>query len=120
MEELKFSSFDVAQMVFDDANERFAPPFVMKEDRMEIFRQYCSVVDMILKEFNGETLEISMDESSMQITVRIGIDSLIVDRPERSLIMELLSGAESFAIEKGDDSPLLLTLVFPSLWERAD
>ena len=116
MEELKFSSFDVAQMVFDDANERFAPPFVMKEDRMEIFRQYCSVVDRILKEFNGETLEISVDEISMCVSVKLGIDKLIVDCPERSLIMELLSRAESFAMEGGDDSPLLLTLVFPSLW----
>ena len=120
MEELKFSSFDVAQMVFDDANERFAPSFVLQEDRLETFRQYCSVIDMILKEFNGETLEISVDEISMQVTVRIGIDSLIVDRPERSLIMELLSRAVSFAMEGGDDSPLLLTLVFPSLWGRAD
>lgn len=118
MEELKLSSFDVAQMVLDDANERFAPSFVIDAQKLDIFRQYCTVIDKIIKEFDGETLEFSVDEISMLVTVKIGVDEIVVDNEERSVITDLLSRAVSFKIENGDDSPLLLTIVFPSLWGK--
>ena len=120
MEELKFSSFDIAQMVIEDANERFSPLFSINEERLDIFKQYCSVFDMILKEFGGETLEFSVDEITMRVTAAIGIEELVVDSEDRCAITSLLSKALSFKVEKGEDSALLLTLVFPSLWERSN
>ena len=84
-----------------------------------VLTQYCSVIDMIIKEFDGETLEFSVNDISMQVTAKIGIDELVVDSQERSVITDLLSRAISFRLEAGEDSPLLLTIVFPSLWGRA-
>lgn len=119
MDELKFTSYDIASMVIEDANKKFAPSYIIQQDRLDIFRQYCDVFDKMLKEFNGETFEVSVDEITMRVKIEIGIDDLTVDSDDRRIYTELLARAISFSFHVGTESPMLVKLEFPSLWDRA-
>lgn len=119
MDELKFSSYDVASMIIEEASDKFAPSYIIQQDRLDIFRQYCDVFDKMIKEFNGETFEVSVDEITMRIKIEIGIDDLTIDSDDRRIYTDLLARAISVSFHVGVDSPMLVKLEFPSLWDRA-
>lgn len=109
--------FDVFNMIFDDANERFAPLWKPSEKNMLILQQYCSVIDQLSKEFIGIYFDISVDEITMEIHIELGCRDISSKRGTQ-MLLELASQGISFKIYPEKSDLLGLHFMFPSIWER--
>lgn len=120
---MPFASYEIARMILDEADERFAPLFRPVPVRVDIFRQYCSVLDRMIETLNGESFEIQVDEETMEVHITLCIEKLpelSLRREESRLYRELIRRASAFRITKDGEERLLLQFTFPSLWDRPE
>ena len=116
---MAFSSYHIADFVLSEANEQFAPLFKPSEERLDVFRQYCSFIDRLVEEFGGTTLEFSVNDEDMTVHLKLELEELVVDDRERAVFTQLIDRTLSFRVEHGEGDTILLHMVFPSLWEKA-
>ena len=115
---MKFSSFRVFKMVLEDANKRFAPAFTPVQERIDILEQYCSALDRIIEDYDGEEFECEVDEISMAVKLSVVLSQIVSDNLN-SLFQALIERAVYADVVIVDSDHLRLTFVFPSLWEKA-
>lgn len=109
--------FDVASMVIDDATERFSPLWKPNSERLDIFKEYCDAIDKLSKEFDGESFEVEVDEISLEITVSLECDEVIIESSNH-ILYELAKRTVKYGFSVSDEGNLLVKFVFPSLWDR--
>lgn len=115
---MKFKSFPVVDSVLKDANERFAPTFEPDAERVDILRQYCSVIDGMIEEFRGDEFECEVDEVAMTVRISIVMESVESDEPKH-VFNQLVERAIQFHVDYISSAKLRFTFVFPSLWRKA-
>ncbi len=116
---MSFSSFHAAKFVLDEADGRFAPQYRPVPERLDIFRQYCAVIDGLMMKFGGKSLEVEVREDDMTVHMEMALEDLVVDDGERAAFTQLIGRSLSFGVRSGGEDAVLLHLVFPSLWEKA-
>jgi len=109
--------FDVISMVTDEAVKRFSPIWKEDEEKKVILRQYCDAIDSITKEFNMESIEVEVDEITMNISIDLGCDELTIEN-NNHVFYSLARRAIRFELLAHDDK-LVVRFVFPSIWCRA-
>ena len=110
--------FDVANMVIEDANERFNRLWKINTERLNIFKGYCEAVDSLSKEFEGESFEVEVDEITMEVTVVLECDEVIIEKDDH-ILYELAKRAVRYGFSVSEDGKLLVKFVFPGLWDKA-
>ena len=110
--------FDAANMVIEDANERFNPLWKINAERLDIFKGYCEAVDSLSKEFDGESFEVEVDEITMEVTVVLECDEVIIEK-DNHILYELAKRAVRYGFSVSEDGNLLVKFVFPGLWDKA-
>lgn len=110
--------FDVAEMVINEANERFAPLWKVNDEDLDVFREYCEAVDTLAEEFDGESYEVEVDELNMNITVALECDEIEITSPDH-VFYDLLERAVAVAMSASGPDTMKVKFTFPSLWERA-
>lgn len=108
--------FDVASMVIEEANVRFAPLFRENREKLKIFEGYCEAIDTLSHEFNGESLTVEVDEELMTISVTMISPDILIDHREH-IFYELLRRSLTVRFSV-DGENLATTFVFPSIWDR--
>lgn len=109
--------FDVAAMIIEDANDRFSPLWKPNSERIDIFKEYCDAIDALSKEFDGESFEVEVDEISLEITVALECDEVIIENSNH-VLYELAKRTTRYGFSVSEDGNLLVKFVFPSLWDR--
>jgi hypothetical protein len=107
--------FDVVSMVVEEATDRFSPLWKVDNDNYSILRQYCSAIDSISNEFDGESFEVSIDEINMTISITLECSDIVVDTTN-CRFCELLKRAISTSFSTSKEGNLNLTFKFPSIW----
>ena len=108
--------YDVAAMVIEDANERFNPLWKINAEKLDIFKQYCDAADALSEEFNGESFEVEVDEITMNVTVALECDEVIIGRDNHPLY-ELAKRAVRYGFSVSEEGNLVIKFVFPGLWD---
>lgn len=109
--------YDVATMVIEDANERFNPLWKINTERLNIFKQYCDAIDALSKEFNGKSFEVEVDEITMDVTVALECDEIIIERDNHP-IYELAKRTVRYGFSVSEEGNLIVKFVFPGLWDK--
>lgn len=110
--------FDVADMIIDEATKRFSPLWKMNEERLDIFKEYCKGVDTLAEEFDGESIEVEVDEITLEVTVILECDEVIIET-DNHMLYELAKRTIRYGFSTSEDGNLLVKFVFPSLWDKA-
>lgn len=110
--------FDIASMVIDDATERFRPSMRLNHERVDIFKQYCSALDELSNEFEGESFEVEVNEITMEITVALECDEVVIESSNH-VFYELVKRAVKYGFATSEEGNLIIKFVFPSLWDKA-
>ena len=110
--------FDVVSMVVEEATDRFSPLWKVDNDNYSILRQYCSAIDSISNEFDGESFEVEVDEITMEVTVVLECDEVIIEK-DNHILYELAKRAVRYGFSVSEDGNLLVKFVFPGLWDKA-
>lgn len=110
--------FDVASEVINDATERFKPLMRLNTERVDIFKQYCEVIDELAEEFNGVSFEVEVDEITMEVTVILECGEIIIGSSNH-VFYELVKRTIRYGFSAGEDDNVAVKFVFPCLWDRA-
>lgn len=116
---MQLKCFDIAEMVIDEATRQFFPIWIVNEEKKEVFRQYCDVLDSISKEFDGEAFEIDVDDIKMTISIKLYCNEFTIENkshPFYELAKRALS--MSFGYEK-EDRNMSVEFIFPSIWDKS-
>lgn len=109
--------FDTASMVIDDATERFGPMWKINGERLDVLKQYCDAIDLLSEEFGGKSFEIEVDEITMEITITLECDEIVIESPEH-LLYELAKRTVRYGFSVSEEGNLLVKFVFQNLWEK--
>lgn len=118
MNEIKIKCFEVVSMIVDEATRQFSPIWAPNEEKYNILKQYCSVIDDLAKEFNGESIEVEVDDINMTIDVSLECWDLKLESSDH-IFHKLVKRSVSVGFSVSNDGNLNVTFVFPSIWERA-
>jgi len=110
--------YDVAELVIEEASARFAPLWQINTENLEIFKQYCEVIDSLANEFDGESFDVEVDEIAMDITIVLECSEIIIE-DRNHIFYKLAKRTKKYGFSVSDGGNLLVKFVFPSLWEKA-
>lgn len=110
--------FEIASDIIEEATKRFNPIWKLNTEKQKIFKQYCAAVDKILDEFDGKSFEVEVDEITMNITVIVECDEIIIESNQHPLYGLMERAIRSSFSSAGNDT-IYVKFVFPSLWDRA-
>lgn len=116
----KIKIFDIAEEIIKEATEQFYPIFELNDERIDIFKQYCEVMDLFGEETGAEGYSVDVNDKDM--SVKIGIicsDFQICDNYKS--FCDLLARTTSFSVSHDEESDDLIEVSFtyPSLWNKA-
>ena len=113
---MKFSSFDVVEMVLEEANERFAPVFVPVQERVDFLKQYCGAFDAMIEKQDANSFNVEIDENDMTVHIDLTMMDVECNR-DMPQLGQLIQRSMSFNVTWVDSENLKLSFVYPSLWE---
>ena len=114
----RMTCYDAAEMVLDEATQRFAPLFRENRENKLILRQYCDALDLLAEEFDGVSFEIDVDEITMEITLTMECGEIELSSAKHRLF-QLAALSKKFSIRHGEGDTLALAFTFSPIWERA-
>ena len=110
--------FDVANMVIEDASERFKPLWRINTERLGILEEYCNAIDALSREYGGESFEVEVDEITMEVTVALECDEIVIENYHH-VLYELVKRTVRYGFAVSEDGNLLVKFVFPGLWDKS-
>lgn len=110
--------FDAASMVIEDATERFKPLWCIDDEKLNVLKQYCDAIDLLSKEFDGESFEIEVDEITMEISIALECGEIVIES-DNHILYDLAKRAVKYGFSPSTKDTLLIKFIFPSIWNKA-
>lgn len=111
--------FDVVNMVVEEGSNQFKPLWKVDQEKLDILHEYCDAIDGILKEFDGDSIDVDIDDIKMTICITIECEDLTIESKEHQF-HQLVERAIEFGFEKSKEREVMcVKFVFPSVWDKA-
>ena len=110
-------TFDIVSEVVDEANKRFGPLWKLSERNLNILNQYCVALDTLYEHIDPSMIEAYIDEDDMTIQIKVRCPEIVI-MTKHNLFYVITSRTVRMEFSHIDNENILLTFVFPSLWER--
>lgn len=110
--------FDTANEVIKRASDRFSPVWGINEQKLNIFKQYCSAIDSLSIGLDAGSIGVSVDDISMHIYIGLECDELTVDTKDH-VFNQLAKRAISCQFALVRRGVLMIRFEFPSIWDKA-
>lgn len=109
--------FDVANMVVEEATNRFVPLWNVNNEKLDVLKQYCEAIDFLSEKFNGTAYSVEVDEIKMFVSVILSCEDITL-KNYFPIFYALSKRGISVSFSETEDKELDVHFVFPSLWER--
>lgn len=114
-----FSTYDITEMVVDEATEQFGGKWVVPEDKRNHLKDVCSIIDRIVSEFDCESAEASIDDDTLDLRISVVCPDIVLEYGRTHPFFTLIQHTKSFAFSAAGDS-LQIDFVFAGLWGYKD
>lgn len=108
--------YEVVSMVTDEATSQFGSLWRVNEIRQNELERNCELIDRLAEECNGISYDVDVDDITMDVSVAIEFDELIVESKD-SVFYELLEKAKRLKLGSSDTN-LCIKLSFDSIWDK--
>lgn len=109
--------FDVVSMVVEEATKQFTPLWKLNDESNKILEQYCSVIDSLADEFDGECFDVTVDDTAMTITIIMECSEMEIESKVHKFY-SLVQRSKTLGFSVSERGNLNVKLVFPSIWTR--
>lgn len=109
--------FDVVSMVVDEATNQFSPLWVVDKEKYEILKQYCSTIDSLADEYDGESIDVEVNEIDMTVSIILECADVTVQN-DNHIFYELVKRACSLGFSVSENGNLNVKFIFPSVWNK--
>lgn len=108
--------YDVVSMVTDEATAQFGSLWKVNENRQNELKHNCELIDSLSQECGGISYEVDIDDITMEISVAMECDELVVNDKD-SVFYKLLERVKGLKFGSTDEN-LCIKFVFGSIWDR--
>lgn len=108
--------YDVVSMVTDEATAQFGSLWKVNESRQNELQRNCELIDSLAQECGGVSYEVDVDDITMEISVAMECDELVV-KSKDSVFYELLGKIKGLKFGSTDEN-LCIKLTFGSIWDK--
>lgn len=113
---MKIQCFEVVDMVVSEATKQFRPLWDLDRAAYKVLAQYCEAIDSILEEFDGEAIDVLVDDIKMTISITLTFSEMIIE-DKNHLVCRLAKRCERLGFCTSEEEDMIdLAFVFPSLW----
>lgn len=103
---------DVIRIETDNLNGEYEPD----AERVDILKEYCEIIDDLLKEFDGISIEVDVDETTLWINIALEVGDILISKREHEFY-ELVKRSVTVDFYRDKKSKnLVCRFVFPSVW----
>lgn len=103
--------------LLNEANTEFSPAYTLRKNAQERLDKICGLVDELATELDCESVDVSVNTSSRQLTIMVICDDIILEDGTHPFY-ELIKMLDSFAFSKCKEF-LRIELNIDGLWERS-
>lgn len=109
--------FDAVSMVVEEASKQFSPLWELDKNSYDILKQYCSVIDSLIEEFDGESLDVSVDDIKMTVGIVLECPDIVIESASHNFY-KLAQRSDSVSFGVSEAGNLNVEFVFPSVWRK--
>lgn len=110
--------FNAVSKEVERADNMFFPLWEIDDERLDILREYCEAIDGFIPEFDGEFLDVNVNDD-MGIEIKAAFQLISVGRmPHR--FYDTANRAVSLRFSADNDCRVVVEFEFPSLWEKSE
>lgn len=109
--------FDAVSMVVEEASKQFSPLWELDTESYDILKQYCSVIDSLAEEFDGESFDVSVDDIKMTIGIALECPDIVIESTSHNFY-KLAQRSNSVSFSVTEDGNLNVEFTFPSVWRK--
>ena len=117
---MKFNCFPIVMLAVDNASEEYAETHRIVPERVEILKQYCDAVDLLISQRDGNGFSFDVDPQDMTLHMEFALSDIEVFHKNKDLFPQLASRSLRFSVEHCDSTHIRVELVYPSLWEETE
>lgn len=110
--------FDVVSSVVEEATRQFSPLWKLDDEKYTILEGYCGVIDVVSKEFEAISYDVSIDEIKMTVSIVLECPDLVIQKRDHEFY-KLARRAQRMNFSVSEDGNLNIEFIFPSLWDKA-
>lgn len=110
--------FDAVSMVVEEATKQFAPFWELDDDNYKILKQYCTVIDSLAEEFDGESFDVSVDNIKMTVEIILECTDITIESASH-IFYKLAQRSNTLGFSVSEDGNLNVKFVFPSVWRKS-
>ena len=103
--------------LINEASAEFSPAYTLRKNAQERLDKVCELVDALAEELDCESVDVSVNTSSKQLTIMVLCDDIILEERTHPFF-ELIKMLDSFAFSKCKEF-LRIELNIDGLWERS-
>jgi len=108
---------EIAELVVEQATTKFSQKFKLNKENFAVLKRYCDFFESFAEKHDASALDFEVDEERMTVILSAELPEFEIDG-ENDVFCELLKRSVSFNITQIDSSTLLVSVEYPTLWER--
>lgn len=112
-------TYDIVEMVIDEATEQFGNRWVIPNAKKNTLKTDCELIDQLVSDFDCESAEADIDDETLKLKVSVVCPDMVLEYGRTHPFFTLIQHAESFSFSTIEDS-LKVDFVFAGLWENKD
>lgn len=111
--------FKTVKEVVDKASNRFKPIWKISNERLNILKSYCQMIDTLMDEFGCTEYAVSVDDNEHKVSIILTCDRWVSIKDRPHVFYQIAVRAVFVGFYASKNNGLDVKFVFPSLWVEA-
>ena len=112
-----FSSYDIAEMVVDEASGRFGK--AISEKSKTRLKNTCALIDNLVSEYDCESTEFAVNEDTTDLRISLGCPDMIIEKGMSTAFLNIIKDISEVCFSASDGN-LRVNLLMRGLWHETD
>lgn len=115
---MKWKCYWIVSSLIDEAEKQFGSQWKRSASKETDLKSICSEIDEICREFSAESMEVSVDEITADITISLVFLDFTIDN-KTNPFYDVVNKAKKFSFNTAiDNKSVEIQFVFPGILER--
>ena len=111
-------TFDITEAVVSAKNEEIKRDYIIDYEKVDILREYCEVIDVIMKDQNAYEVTANIRDDNCVIIAFKSLDFIYEKGFKSPVYLDLIERAVSMNFTHCDGDHIRTEFVFPSVWTK--
>lgn len=109
--------YSSAVELIEEASQEFGDKVSLNAAKFDSLKLVCEEVDNLVKEIDCESVDVSVNEATKQLTIEVVCDEVIFEHDRSNGFFKLIQMLSSFSFSKKGRSYIRIALNIDNMWE---